>query len=129
MSVNTAVTMRRSSAGRAAASAARGVPHARQNLASGGFACPQAAQLVVTTGVYVGAHVTLRDARALDLRITRVSFDDWVLAFHVLSAFAYVAGIVLFWVLIVALGRRPLCRSSHPVLTVRQDDNPIRQGI
>jgi uncharacterized membrane protein len=31
-----------------------------------------------------------------------VSFDDWVLAFHVLSAFAYVAGIVLFWVLVVA---------------------------
>jgi uncharacterized membrane protein len=32
-----------------------------------------------------------------------VSFDDWLLALHVLSAFAYVAGIVLFWVLIVAV--------------------------
>jgi uncharacterized membrane protein len=34
-----------------------------------------------------------------------VSFDDWVLALHVLSAFAYVAGIVLFWVLVVAVRR------------------------
>jgi uncharacterized membrane protein len=32
-----------------------------------------------------------------------VSFDDWALAFHVLSAFAYIGGIVLFWVLIVAV--------------------------
>jgi hypothetical protein len=32
-----------------------------------------------------------------------VSLDDWILALHVLSAFAYVAGIVLFWVLIVAV--------------------------
>jgi hypothetical protein len=32
-----------------------------------------------------------------------VSFDDWMLALHVLSAFAYVAGIVLFWALIVAV--------------------------
>jgi uncharacterized membrane protein len=31
-----------------------------------------------------------------------VSFDDWMLALHVLSAFAYVAGIVLFWILIAA---------------------------
>ena len=34
-----------------------------------------------------------------------MSFDDWILALHVLSAFAYVAGIVLFWVLIVAVRR------------------------
>jgi hypothetical protein len=34
-----------------------------------------------------------------------VSFDDWVLALHVLSAFALVAGVVLFWVLIVAVRR------------------------
>jgi hypothetical protein len=34
-----------------------------------------------------------------------VSFDDWMLAFHVLSAFAYVAGVVLFWVLVVAVRR------------------------
>jgi uncharacterized membrane protein len=32
-----------------------------------------------------------------------VTFDDWVLAFHVLSAFAWVAGLLLFWVLIVAV--------------------------
>jgi uncharacterized membrane protein len=32
-----------------------------------------------------------------------VSFDDWILALHVLSAFAYVAGIILFWMLIVAV--------------------------
>jgi hypothetical protein len=45
-----------------------------------------------------------------------VSFDDWMLALHVLSAFAYVAGMILFWVLIVA---------------VRQTDTPegtIRMG-
>ena len=34
-----------------------------------------------------------------------MSFDDWVLALHLLSAFAYVAGMVLFWVLIVAVRR------------------------
>jgi hypothetical protein len=32
-----------------------------------------------------------------------VRFDDWALALHVLSAFAYVGGMVLFWVLIVAV--------------------------
>ena len=35
--------------------------------------------------------------------IPRVSFDDWLVSLHVLSAFAYVAGLVLFWVLIVAV--------------------------
>jgi uncharacterized membrane protein len=34
-----------------------------------------------------------------------VSFDDWTLALHVLSAFSYVAGMILFWVLIVAVRR------------------------
>jgi uncharacterized membrane protein len=34
-----------------------------------------------------------------------VSLDDWILALHVLSAFALVAGIVLFWVMIVAVRR------------------------
>jgi uncharacterized membrane protein len=34
-----------------------------------------------------------------------VSFDDWVLALHVLSAFSLVAGMVLFWVTIVAVRR------------------------
>src|SRR5919106_5245810 len=32
-----------------------------------------------------------------------MSFDDWMLALHVLSAFAVVAGIILFWVLAVAV--------------------------
>jgi uncharacterized membrane protein len=32
-----------------------------------------------------------------------VSFDAWMLALHVLSAFAYVAGMILFWVLVVAV--------------------------
>ena len=32
-----------------------------------------------------------------------MSFDDWMLALHVLSAFALVAGIIFFWVLIVAV--------------------------
>jgi uncharacterized membrane protein len=34
-----------------------------------------------------------------------VSFDDWALALHVLGAFALVAGVVFFWVLIVAVRR------------------------
>ena len=34
-----------------------------------------------------------------------MSFVQWALAFHVLAAFAYVGGIVLFWVLIVAVRR------------------------
>jgi hypothetical protein len=43
-----------------------------------------------------------------------VSFDDWMLALHVLSAFAFVAGIVLFWVLIVAIRR-----TDTPDATIR----------
>ena len=31
-----------------------------------------------------------------------MTFDDWLLALHVLSAFALVAALVLFWILIVA---------------------------
>ena len=34
-----------------------------------------------------------------------MSLDDWILALHVLSAFALVAGNVLFWVLIFAVRR------------------------
>lgn len=34
-----------------------------------------------------------------------MSFDDWMLALHVLSAFALVAGIIAFWVIIVAAWR------------------------
>lgn len=45
-----------------------------------------------------------------------MSFDDWILALHVLSAFAYVAGLVLFWVLIVAVRRIDL-----PEQTVRME--------
>jgi uncharacterized membrane protein len=32
-----------------------------------------------------------------------VSFDEWMLALHVLSAFAFVTGVVFFWILIVAV--------------------------
>jgi uncharacterized membrane protein len=32
-----------------------------------------------------------------------VSFDDWIVALHVQSAFAFVAGMIVFWVLIVAV--------------------------
>ena len=34
-----------------------------------------------------------------------MSLDDWILALHVLSAISFVAGIILFWVLIVAVRR------------------------
>lgn len=34
-----------------------------------------------------------------------MSFDEWMLALHVLSAFALVTGIIFFWVLIVAVRR------------------------
>jgi hypothetical protein len=34
-----------------------------------------------------------------------MSFDDWMLALHVLSAFAMVAGMTLFWVLVVVSRR------------------------
>jgi uncharacterized membrane protein len=45
-----------------------------------------------------------------------VSFDEWVVALHVLSAFAYVAGLVLFWVLIVAVRR-----ADTPADTIRME--------
>ena len=34
-----------------------------------------------------------------------MSFDDWTLALHVVSAFSFVAGVILFWALIVAVRR------------------------
>lgn len=37
-----------------------------------------------------------------------MSFDDWMLALHVLSAFAFVTAVVLFWVLIVAVRKMDL---------------------
>jgi hypothetical protein len=50
-----------------------------------------------------------------------VSFDEWVLAFHVLSAFAYIAGMVVFWVLIVAVRRADTAEETirlEPVVKV-----------
>jgi hypothetical protein len=43
-----------------------------------------------------------------------MTLDDWLLALHVLSAFALAAGIVLFWVLIVAVRR-----ADTPAATIR----------
>jgi uncharacterized membrane protein len=45
-----------------------------------------------------------------------VSFVDWALALHVLSAFAYVGGLVLFWVLVVAVRR-----TDTPAETMRME--------
>ena len=45
-----------------------------------------------------------------------MSFDEWILALHVLSAFAYVAGLVLFWVLVVAVRR-----TDTPEGTIRME--------
>ena len=50
-----------------------------------------------------------------------MSFDDWILALHVLSAFAYVGGIVLFWVLVVAVRRTDTAEGTirlEPVVKV-----------
>jgi hypothetical protein len=50
-----------------------------------------------------------------------VSLNDWILALHVLSAFALVAGIVLFWVLVVAVRRTDLPEATiriEPVVKV-----------
>jgi uncharacterized membrane protein len=50
-----------------------------------------------------------------------VSLDDWILALHVLSAFAYVAGIVLFWILVVAVRRTDTPEDTvrmGPIVTV-----------
>jgi uncharacterized membrane protein len=43
-----------------------------------------------------------------------VSFDDWLLSLHLLSAFAFVGGLVLFWILVVAVRR-----TDTPDATVR----------
>ncbi len=50
-----------------------------------------------------------------------MSFDDWILALHVLSAFAYVGGLVVFWILIVAVRRTDLADGTirlEPVVKV-----------
>jgi Predicted integral membrane protein (DUF2269) len=36
-------------------------------------------------------------------RIGLVTLDDWLIVLHVLSAFAFVAGMVVFWMLVVAV--------------------------
>ena len=45
-----------------------------------------------------------------------MSFDGWLLALHVLSAFAYIAGVVLFWILIVAVRK-----TDTPEGTIRME--------
>jgi uncharacterized membrane protein len=45
-----------------------------------------------------------------------VSFDDWMLALHVLSAFSWVAGTILFWVLVVAVRK-----TDSPEGTIRME--------
>ena len=45
-----------------------------------------------------------------------MSFDGWLLALHVLSAFAYIAGVVLFWILIVAVRK-----TDSPGGTIRME--------
>jgi uncharacterized membrane protein len=45
-----------------------------------------------------------------------VSLDDWILALHMLSAFAFVAGMIVFWVLIVAVRR-----TDTPEATIRME--------
>ena len=45
-----------------------------------------------------------------------MSFDDWILALHVLSAFAFVAGLILFWVLVVAVRK-----TNTPGGTIRME--------
>ena len=51
-----------------------------------------------------------------------MTFDDWILALHLLSAFAYVAGMVVFWVLIVAVREAP----TRPRATIRMA--PVVEG-
>jgi hypothetical protein len=45
-----------------------------------------------------------------------VTFDDWLLALHVLAAFAFVAGMVVFWMLIYAVRR-----TDTPEGTIRME--------
>ncbi len=45
-----------------------------------------------------------------------MSFDEWILALHVLSAFAVLAGLILFWTLIVAVRR-----ADTPEATIRME--------
>lgn len=43
-----------------------------------------------------------------------MSLDDWLLSLHLLSAFAFVGGLVLFWILVVAVRR-----TDQPDATIR----------
>ncbi len=52
-----------------------------------------------------------------------MSFDDWVLALHVLSAFAFFAGVVLFWILIVAVRKTDLPEARVRIESVVQVGN------
>ena len=45
-----------------------------------------------------------------------MTLDDWLVALHVLSAFAYIGGIVVFWVLIVAVRK-----TDTPAGTIRME--------
>ena len=50
-----------------------------------------------------------------------MSLDDWILALHVLSAFALAAAVVLFWITIVAVRRTDLPEATirmRPLVTV-----------
>lgn len=45
-----------------------------------------------------------------------MTFDEWILALHVLSAFAFVAGTIVFWVLIVEVRK-----TDTPEGTIRME--------
>jgi hypothetical protein len=49
-----------------------------------------------------------------------VSLDDWILALHVLSAFALAGAIVLFWILVVALRRTDLPEETAGINRIAQ---------
>ncbi len=60
-----------------------------------------------------------------------MSFDDWMLALHVLSAFAWVAGMILFWVLIVAVRRTDTAEGTirmEPIVKVGNASIGIGMG-
>ena len=60
-----------------------------------------------------------------------MSFDDWMLALHVLSAFAWVAGMILLWVLIVAVRRTDTAEGTirvEPIVKVGNASIGIGMG-
>lgn len=52
-----------------------------------------------------------------------MSLDEWVLALHVLSAFAFVGSAVLFWVTIIAVRRQDVPRDTIRLQPVAQIGN------